>query len=537
MTPAAVVLAFALLTLAGAAGTAAAAVCVVVTPGIDLGCDNVDTAPPPGPSASAPSSQAGSRSASAPAATENVRLSSTVPRYDPRRLAVTFKRGTSQATARAVLERAGTTLEQAIPKINAYLAGVEPDDRARALAILRSSASVVSAGQDLLAEAFDTNPDDSDWPQQDGLRVVGFPKAWDVTRGSSRVIVAVIDTGVDKNQRDLRGALLPGYDFVNSDADPADDHGHGTSVAGVVAARADNHEGGAGICSRCSVMPVKVLDSTGSGNDTLIAAGIVWAVDRGAKVINLSLGGPGASQELANAIGYATGKGVVVVAAAGNAGTTMPFYPAADSRAISVAATTVADRRYSWSNFGSWVRVTAPGCNIAPILGGGYGSFCGTSSASPLVAGLVALELSAEPAATAKDVEQALVRAVLPLPEVVQYGRIDAGRTLSLLQPASVVRTTTSFSGTIGPRARTRAYRVEVGDGTLRATLRATGGKKLTLSLLPAGRSKPVASVSGRGQLQLQAAAAAGTFVLRVTGAAGTRATFVLSVSYALRVG
>ena len=112
-------------------------------------------------------------------------------------------------------------------------------------------------------------------------------------------------------------------------------------------------------------------------------------------------------------------------------------FPAADPHAVSVAATTVADQRYSWSNFGLWVRLAAPGCNVTPILGDGYGNFCGTSSAAPVVAGLVALELSAQPAATAQEAEDALARAAFPLPAFVQYGRIDAGRTLALLGSSS----------------------------------------------------------------------------------------------------
>ena len=138
----------------------------------------------------------------------------------------------------------------------------------------------------------------------------------------------------------------------------------------------------------------------GSLYPTVIAAAIVWAADHGARVINLSLGGPGSSVALADAIAYASARDVIVVAAVGNAGATTQFFPAADTHAVSVAATTVADRRYSWSNFGSWVRVAAPGCNLAPVRGGGYGTFCGTSSATPVVAGLVALELSAQPSAT-----------------------------------------------------------------------------------------------------------------------------------------
>jgi subtilisin family serine protease len=493
------------------AGPAPGALCVVVDPVLELGCRDGAQQPP------ASTAQRGA--AQAP---EAVRLSSTEVRYDPRRLAVTFRRGTTSPAARGVIDDAGTTLVQAVPRINAYLVDVDPDRRAQALASFDASPSVASASREILAEAFDTTPDDNAWPQQDSLRVAGFPKAWDVTRGSSRIVVAVIDTGVDPGHPDLKGALVQGHDFVNGDADASDDHGHGTAVAGVIAARSNNHEGGAGICWRCSVMPVKVLDASGSGDDTLIAAGIVFAVDHGAQVINMSLGGPGTSAELSNAIGYAVGKGAIVIAAAGNSGTTTQFFPAADPRAISVGASTVADHRYSWSNFGPWVRVAAPGCNFAPVRGGGYGTFCGTSSASPVVAGLVALELSAEPTATAADIQQALVRAAVPLPNFVQYGRIDAGKTLSLLQPA---RASAVFRGTLGSRARGRSFRVVAGAGELSANLQFTGGARLTLQL------GSIARITGTSPLELRKSVPAGTYVLRVSG---KKTTFVLTVSYAL---
>src|SRR5207302_693694 len=276
-----------------AGGSARADVCVVINPVLDIGCRDVQGAPAGGePTAS-------SEPAGAPREPEPATRSSTVVRYDPNRVAVTFKPGVTRARVAAVISDAGGTGVQAIPEINAYRGGVEPG-------------------------------------QAGG--------------------------GV--------GSRAPS--------------------AGVIAARSNNHVGGAGVCWRCLVMPIKALDSKGSGDDTLIAAGIVWAVDHGAQVINLSLGGPGSSVELANALAYASAKGVVVLAAAGNAGVTTQFYPAADPQVVSVAATTVADNRYSWSNFGSWVRLAAPGCNIAPILGDGYGTFCGTSSATPVVAGLVA---------------------------------------------------------------------------------------------------------------------------------------------------
>jgi subtilisin family serine protease len=500
--------------------SARADVCIVVNPVLDIGCREGQGAPAVGSSTSR-SETAGAPSESGP---DSVPLSSTEPRYDPQRVAVMFRRGTPRDAAVRTIEQAGGTLVRAIPKLNAYLVGVEPSHRADVLSSLRSRTAVKSAAEEIISEALDVTPDDSAWPQQTGLRVAGFPAAWDVTQGSSRVVVAVIDTGVDGRHQDLRGALVPGYDFVNSDANPLDDHGHGTAVAGVIAARAGNRVGGAGICWRCSIMPVKVLDASGSGDDTLIAAGIVWATDHGAKVINLSLGGPGASAELTSAIGYATGKGAIVVAAAGNSGTTTQFYPAADPRAVSVAATTVADQRYSWSNFGSWVSVAAPGCNVAPVLSGGYGNFCGTSSAAPLVSGLIALELSAQPSATPQQMEQALISAVRPLPGVVQYGRIDAGRTLGLLSPATSARAV--FNGTFGAGTRReRSYPLDVGDGLLTAVLQFTGAKRLTLSV---GSSH----VTGTSPLRLTTVVAAGRAAVRV-GGDGKKTTYVLTVSYA----
>jgi len=346
-------------------------------------------------------------------------------------LLVKFRSGSTQAQREVVLARAGARLLRTIAALDVYV--VNPTAGARkAKRILGASRVVVYVEPDLLVQSADTVPNDAAWIDQWGIRKVGAPRAWDSSRGSVATIVAVLDTGVDFTHLDLR-ALVPGYDFVNRDVDPSDDHGHGTAAAGVVGALTNNTLGTAGACWHCSLMPLKVLDASGVGAHSTIAEAIVWAADKGAKVVNLSLGSSGATKTLGDAVAYAVGKGVVLVAAAGNGSSSAPFYPAAYPGVISVAGTDANDHLYSWSNFGSWVKVAAPGCNAAPALGGGYSTFCGTSSASPLVAGLAGLALAAQPLASPVEVEQALMRSATPLPGYVSYGRVNAPALLSEL--------------------------------------------------------------------------------------------------------
>jgi subtilisin family serine protease len=530
-------------------GIAAVGACALLAGGLDssasaatqpnLLCEIADVVLPLTCTAESTPGAAGSGAAATPGPASSdpasleapVRQTSSAVRYDARRLNVTLRPSSTTADAERLFAQARVELEHAIPHINAYVVTVEPVRRDRALRTLRGSPLVVNANREPLVEALAITPDDTDWPQQWGLRVIGLPQAWALTRGSSRVVVAVLDTGVDSHHPELRNALLPGYDFVNGDTDPSDDHGHGTAVAGIVAARSNNRIGMAGVCWNCSIMPVKVLNGAGQGDESVIAAGIVWAVDHGARVINLSLGGPGIVPPLTSAIAYATGRGVTVVAAAGNNGTNELTYPAADRLALSVAATTSVDQRYTWSNFGSWVRVAAPGCNIAPLSGGGEGVFCGTSSATPVVSGLVALAYSVNPAAVRADIEAALEASAVPVPAAVLHGRVNAPATLSLVAPQSLVapaRTVQTVRGRLGTDGFT--YPLNVGAGLLTARLTASAG---TLSLLvyTPDSATPFARATGRKVLQLQATVPEGAlrFVVRGT----KRGTFALKVSYA----
>jgi subtilisin family serine protease len=277
-------------------------------------------------------------------------------------------------------------------------------------------------------------PNDPLWRDSWSLGKVHALGAWNLTTGASETVVAVLDTGADLTHPDLQGAFVAGYDTVNEDADPTDDHGHGTMVAGVIAARANNGIGVVGACWRCSVMPVKVIGANGLGTAPDIAEGIVWATGHGARVINLSFTLSASDGAVAAAIEHARASGVVVVAAAGNTGTSDVTYPAAYPGVVSVAGTDAADARYSWSNYGSWVRLAAPGCNQTTAPGGTYGDFCGTSSATAFVSGLAGLLRSYAGQLSPDAIAQALSANSAQVGDFVSTGRVDAAGMLASLK-------------------------------------------------------------------------------------------------------
>lgn len=226
------------------------------------------------------------------------------------------------------------------------------------------------------------------------LAKVQASNAWDLTTGSASVSVAVLDTGVDLSHPDLQGKVVASVNFTDS-ATVSDVNGHGTHVAGIVGATTNNGQGVAGLGYNTTVMNVKVMGDNGSGSSGSIAQGVVWAADNGARVINISAGATFQMTTLESAINYAQGRGVVVVAAAGNNGSSAPFYPAFYSDVIAVASTDMFDNLAPSSDYGDWVDVAAPGGNIYSTLPNNrYASLSGTSMASPHVAGLAGLVFS-----------------------------------------------------------------------------------------------------------------------------------------------
>ncbi|GIM88505.1 S8 family serine peptidase [Paractinoplanes toevensis] len=313
-------------------------------------------------------------------------------------------------------------------ELSAVTVAVPAADRADAVATLKADPNVAYVETNAVAKADAVTPDDTLFSRQWGLTTAKAPAAWDVTTGDS-VVVAVVDTGVNEVS-EIAGRVLPGYDFVNDDSGPSDDAGHGTAVATVAAAAANNGSGMVGVCWECRILPVKVLGADGTGTYDNIAKGIMYAADNGADVINLSLGGAESSQLLDSAVQYAYAHNVVVVASAGNDGKVTRTYPAASIPAIAVAGSTQTDTKYSWTNYNSpadpWVDLAAPGSNIAQAAGGGnFTMFEGTSSSAPLVAGAAALVLSAEPDATADQVRDALENSADGVGTWVARGRLD----------------------------------------------------------------------------------------------------------------
>ncbi|MFH1410769.1 MAG: S8 family peptidase, partial [Patescibacteria group bacterium] len=263
---------------------------------------------------------------------------------------------------------------------------------------------------------------DPSYSEQWSLTKIGIEEIWKDTTGSSNIVIAILDTGLDYSHPDKPRNLVPGYDFINDDSNPQDDHGHGTFVAGVIAANTNNGTGVAGICRNCSIMPVKVMDSRGIGTYADVANGIVWAADNGADIINLSIGGYAYSQILQDAVIYAQSKGALIIAAGGNQGISTPLYPAAYSNVIGVSATTQNDEKWSGSNYGSYIDISAPGVGIYGLTLGSYRSQTGTSVAAPHIAGVAGLLMSKSQGLSPNLIAQQLYKNTIDLgPEGKDY--------------------------------------------------------------------------------------------------------------------
>ncbi|MFN8496275.1 MAG: S8 family serine peptidase [Anaerolineae bacterium] len=334
-------------------------------------------------------------------------------RFVPGRILVGY-RASAAAKGRAAVEAVGGKVTESLTTLSIDAVSVPPDDLDRALATLQADPGIAFAERDpvvrLSSRSGAWQPNDPFFKDQWGLVRTGIPAAWDLTRGSPDVVIAVLDTGVDAAHEDLRGQLVAGYDFVHNTRTPDDDNGHGTHVTGIIAAAANNGVGISGVAPGSRVMPIKVMSALGNGSHFVIAQGIEYALANNARVLNLSMGGDTPSQTLKQAIDHAWQAGALVVAAAGNDNTDKPSYPAAWPNVISVGALNTDDTRAPFSNYGPTISLVAPGVAILSTLPDNrYEAWPGTSMAAPFVSGVAALLWSRNATLTNAQVHDRLI--------------------------------------------------------------------------------------------------------------------------------
>jgi hypothetical protein len=382
---------------------------------------------------------------------------------------VTFQAPLESAEVIAFAASFGGTVIGTIPEIETYQLRVPADTMAKlngVLAAMRADPRVADAYPVAVGTTTAFTPNDPQYGSQYAPQKVRADEAWVIARGGP--VIAVVDTGVNYNHADLAGRVIKGRDFVNSDNDPMDDQGHGTHVAGIAAAKGHNGIGIAGIAFNSPILAIKVLDNSspaGRGSYANISSGIIHAAVRGARVINLSLSGPVSDPSLNNAVNYATARGCLVVAAAGNDGVNRLVYPGAYANAFCVGSTTSTDARSGFSNYGAHVDIAAPGSSILSTLyTGGYGLKSGTSMATPCVAGAAAVLWSRYPGYTLAQVRVRLQATGQRLSGLLIGNRVDVfeavfnGSFEDSMNGWNVTGTAGSVTsmGPLGPRHRQR---------------------------------------------------------------------------------
>jgi len=332
-----------------------------------------------------------------------------------------------------VYSEVGAQLVETIPQVDMAVLRIEEGDVTEVGTRLADSGLFENVQKNYVFEVTAT-PDDPLFSSQSYLTQVGVPKAWDITTGSQDVIIAVVDTGIDENHADLRDKVIGGYNIYDDNDDYDDIVGHGTSVAGLAAASADNGTGVAGISWESPILAVKVTDEEGMSTARHLAAGILWAAGNGAKIINVSFAPLQSNSVVRSAVEHVHNRGAIVVISSGNSGKTLKG--SGYSQALFVGAVTSTDRIASFSDRGSYVDLVAPGSGVRSIAtGGGTSLVSGTSFSAPIVSGVAALAWSVNPDLRPISVQNILTTAVSDLgtrgkDSTYGHGMVDAAKAV-----------------------------------------------------------------------------------------------------------
>jgi subtilisin family serine protease len=334
----------------------------------------------------------------------------------------------------ALAARHGLQVVRSLPGMELALLSCVGDVRAAVDAL--ASEPLVRWAEPNVAARVALTPNDPFLPLERGARNAGIETAWDLSTGAT-VLVALLDTGIDPDHPDLRNRLVPGYDFVNQTTVLTDDNGHGTAMAGIIAAEGNNGEGVVGVAFDARVLPIKVADAMGVASVADVAAGIDLALQRGARVINLSMGTPVGSQALLTAVNRALAAGVVVVASAGNDPVHHEMFPAAYPGVLSASVLSDQGELGFEAVVAEGVDVGAPVEETVTTLPGDvYGFVGGSSAAAAYTSGVAALVASRDPTLTGAQIAQVLRQAQDPiaafagLEHVFRFGRLNPRRAV-----------------------------------------------------------------------------------------------------------
>jgi thermitase len=356
--------------------------------------------------------------------------------FVPGRVLVKFRSNIGLDQARQIVAALGARDADELPAIGIFVLDLPTQtDEAGFATAMSQRPDVEFAELDHFVVPADVSPNDPWFANWEGhLRLIKAPTAWSTTVGSSNVIIAILDTGVDATHEDLTSKIVPGWNTYNNNSTTTDVSGHGTAVAGTAAAASNNGVGVASVCWSCRIMPVRVSDTTGYATYSSIASGLTWAADHGARVANISYI-VSDSSAVTSAAQYFQGKGGVVTSSAGNYST---FSNSPDNPYIlTVSATDQFDVIYSYSNTGKNIDVAAPGDSFSTQMGGGYVSTGGTSYSAPIVAGVAALVMSINPQLSGDQVQNIVKQSADDLgaagwDAIYGAGRVNAARAVSM---------------------------------------------------------------------------------------------------------